>query len=79
MRRVRAVAVGRKHYLFGGSDRGGVSAAVLYSVIGSCRRLGLDPFRYLQVALGRIPGLPAGQLDDFLPDRWAAGGRGPTP
>jgi transposase len=75
-RALRAVAVGRKNYLFAGSDAGGRSAAVLYSAVGTCRRLGLDPYRYLQEAFGRIPGLPAGQLDEFLPDRWAAGWRG---
>jgi hypothetical protein len=78
-RALRAVAVGRKNYLFAGSDRGGRSAAVLYSVVGTCRRLGFDPFRYLQGAFSRIPGLPSRRLDEFLPDRWAAGGRGDTP
>jgi hypothetical protein len=78
-RALRAVALGRKSYLFAGSDRGGKSAAVLYSVIGSCRRLGLEAFRYLQEAFGRIAGLSSGRLDEFLPDRWAAGRRGRTP
>jgi transposase len=77
-RALRVVALGRKNYLFAGSDRGGKSAAILYSLIGSCRRLGPDPFRYLQEAFGRIPGLPSGRLDEFLPDRWAAEGRGNT-
>jgi transposase len=77
-RTLRAVALGRKNYLFAGSDGGGRSAAVLYSVIGSCRRLGLDPFEFLTEAFGRIPGLPAERLDEFLPDRWVAGGRGKT-
>lgn len=71
-RALRAVAVGRKNYLFAGSDGGGLSAAVLYSVAGTCRRLGLDPFAYLRDALRRIPALPMGRLDELLPDRWAA-------
>ena len=70
-RALRAVAVGRKNYLFAGSDAGGRSAAVLYSV-GTCRRLGLDTFAYLRDALIRLPSLPPGRLDDLLPDRWAA-------
>jgi transposase len=72
-RALRAVAVGRKNYLFAGSDAGGRSAAVLYSVTGTCQRLGLDPFGYLRDALARVPALPAGRLDDLLPDRWAWG------
>ena len=72
-RALRAVAVGRKNYLFAGSDAGGASAAVLYSVVGTCRRLGLDPFAYLRDALAGLPSLPAGRVDDFLPDRWAVG------
>jgi transposase len=72
-RALRAVAVGRKNYLFAGSDAGGRSAAVLYSVVGTCRRLGLDPFGYLRDALGRLPSLPVERLDELLPDRWAAG------
>jgi hypothetical protein len=77
-RALRAVAVGRKNYLSAGSDAGGRSAAVLYSVVGTCRRLGLDPFAYLRDTFGRIPSLQVGGLDEFLPDRWAAGRPGPT-
>jgi hypothetical protein len=72
-RALRAVALGRKNYLFAGSDGGGRSAAVLYSVIGSCRRLGLDPFAYLWDTQARLPGLPAGRTDELLPGR-----RGPA-
>jgi transposase len=69
-RALRGVAVGRKNYLFAGSDRGGATAAVLYSVVGSCRRLAIDPFVYLRDALTRLPTLEAEQLDELLPDRW---------
>jgi hypothetical protein len=71
-RALRAVAVGRKNYLFAGSDGGGRSAAVLYSVVGTSRRLGLDPFAYLRGAFARLPTLPAGRVNALLPDRWAA-------
>jgi|GEM_PF-3776714 len=64
-----AVAVGRKNYLFAWSEGGGQSAAVLYSVIGTCRRLGLDAFAYLRDALARPPSLSAGRADELLPDR----------
>jgi transposase len=75
-RALRTVAVGRKNYLFAGSDAGGRAAAVLYSVIGTCRRLGLDPFAYLRDAFARLPSLPASRVDHLLPDRWAADGAG---
>ena len=71
-RALRGIAVGRKNYLFAGSDAGGRSAAVLYSVVGTCWRLGLDPFAYLKGAFGLLPALPAECLDELLPDRWAA-------
>jgi hypothetical protein len=70
-RALRAVAVGRKNYLFAGSDSGGRSAAILYSVVGTCRRLGLDPLAYLRDVLRRLPLQPASRLDDLLPGRWA--------
>ena len=77
-RALRAVAVGRKNYLFAGSDGGGRSAATLYSVVGTCRRLGRDAFAYLRDVFGRLPSLPAGRLDELLPDRWATGRGGAT-
>jgi transposase len=75
-RALRAVAVGRKNYLFAGSDAGGRPAAVLYSVVGTCRRLGLDPFAYLREAFCRVRALSAGRLDEVLPDRRVAGRTG---
>ena len=70
-RALRPVAVGRKNYLFFGSDVGGETAAVLYSLVQTCRRLGVEPWRYLRDVLGRLPGLTADQLGELLPDRWA--------
>jgi hypothetical protein len=75
-RALRAVALGRKNYLFAGSDAGGQAAAVLYSAVGTCRRLGLDPFAYLRDAFARLPSLPADRVDDLFPNRWAAGRAG---
>jgi hypothetical protein len=49
---------------------GGRSAAVLYSVVGTCRRLGLDPFAYLRDAFTRLPSLSADRVAELLPDRW---------
>jgi transposase len=71
-RNVRAQALGRKNYLFVGSDRGGRTAATLYSLVGSCKRLRVDPFAYLKDILERLPTHPADRLGELLPDDWVA-------
>ena len=71
-RMLRAQALGRKNYMFLGSDRGGETAAVLYSMTGTCRHHDIDPFAYLKDILGRLPSLPADQLGALLPDVWFA-------
>jgi transposase len=74
-RSLRAVAVGRKNYLFVGSDVGGQTAAVLYSLVQTCKRLGIEPWRYLRNVLERLPTCPAERLGELLPDRWATAQR----
>ena len=59
-RALRAVAVGRKNYLFAGSDAGGERAAAIYSLIGSAKLNALDPEAYLQEVLTRIADHPTG-------------------
>ena len=73
-RTLRAVALGRSNWGVFGNAAGGRTAAVLYSVVGTCKHLGIDPFGYLREAM---PGLfalgdkPTGeQLLEWLPDRW---------
>ncbi len=73
-RTLRAIALGRNNWGVIGSEVGGQTAAVLYSIIGTCKHLGIDPFAYLREAL---PGLfalgdkpTAERLADWLPDRW---------
>jgi transposase len=73
-RTLRAIAVGRNNWGVFGSETGGRTAAVLYSAVGTCKHLGIDPFAYLREAL---PGLfalgenpTAEQLLEWLPDRW---------
>ncbi len=58
--------------------RKGRDAAVLYSVVGSCQRLNLDPFAYLRHVFARLPTLPADRLDELLPGRWATTQATPT-
>ncbi|MGC8553615.1 MAG: IS66 family transposase [Phycisphaerae bacterium] len=69
---LRRVALGRKNWLFVGSDNGGRTAAVLYSLISSCKRHKVEPWAYLRDVLTRIPQTPAEKLGDLLPDRWQA-------
>ena len=71
-RALRAVALGRKNYLFAGSDAGGHTAAVLYTMTQTCRLHSIDPFVYLQDVLARLPQFTSDDLSCFLPDRWAA-------
>jgi transposase len=71
-RALRSVVVGRKNWLFAGSERGGHTAATLYSLIASAKRAGLDPFAYLRDLLARIPTHPQRRIDELFPDRWKA-------
>ena len=66
-RALRAVALGRKNYLFCGSDEGGERAAAIYSLIGTAKLNGIDPEAYLRYVIGRIAEHPANQLDALLP------------
>jgi transposase len=76
-RALRAVAVGRKNWLFAGSDAGGRTAAVLYTLAQTCKQHHIDPFAYLQDALTRLPSLPVEQLPDLFPHVWANAQRDP--
>jgi transposase len=71
-RSLRAVALGRKNYLFAGSDRGGESAAALYSLIGTAKLNGIDPEAYLRNLLSRIAEHPINRITELLPWNVAA-------
>jgi transposase len=66
-RELRAVALGRKNYLFAGSDTGGERAAAFYSLIGTAKLCGLDPEAYLRYMLERIAEHPINRIDELLP------------
>jgi transposase len=66
-RSLRGVALGRKNYLFAGSDTGGERAAVIYSLIGSAKLTGLDPEAYLREVLTRIADYPINRIEELLP------------
>jgi transposase len=67
---MKTIATGRKNWLFTGSEAGGKTMAILFSVVSSCRRHGHDPFVYLRDVLTRLPELPKEQLAELLPNRW---------
>jgi hypothetical protein len=69
-RAFKPVAIGRKNWLFAGSDQGGETAAVLMSLCTTCKGLGIEPQAYLRDVLDRISTHPARRIDELLPDRW---------
>lgn len=66
-RALRAVALGRKNYLFAGSDAGGERAAAIYSLLGSAKLNGVDPEAYLSAVLRRIADHPINRITELLP------------
>jgi len=71
-RALRAVAIGRKNYLFMGADSGGQRAASLYSLIGTAKLNGLDPAFYLRTILATIAEHPINRIEELLPWNIAA-------
>ena len=66
-RALRGIAIGRKAWLFAGSDRGGERAAAIYTLIVTAKMHGLDPRAWLADGLRRIADHPASRLDELLP------------
>ena len=69
-RALRGIALGRKSWLFAGSDRGGARAAAMYSLIVTAKMNDIDPQAWLADVLARIAGHPASRLDELLPWNW---------
>ncbi len=70
-RAIRTVAVGRRNYLFAGSDEGAQRAAVIYTIIGSCTLAGVNPWEYLRDVLTNLAnGWPHKRIEELLPAAW---------
>lgn len=71
-RSLRGVALGRKAWLFAGSERGGQRAAFVYSLIGTAKLNGIDPQAWLADVIARISDLPLSRLPELLPWHWTS-------
>ena len=69
-RTLRMVVIGRKNYMFAGSEAGAWRAAIIYSLVASCKLNGIDPFRYFRDVLARVSTHPADKIDELLPGEW---------
>lgn len=74
-RSLRGVALGRKSWLFAGSERGGQRAAFMYSLIGTAKLNNIDPQAWLADAIARISDIPVSRLPELLPWNWKPKGK----
>ena len=74
---IRPTAIGKKNWLFIGEADAGQRSAIIYTVIESCRRRGLDPYAYLRDVLTRLPNMTNHQIPEVIPAAWAKTQRTP--
>ena len=68
---IRPTAVGKKNWLFIGAEGAGKRSAILYTIVEECRRLGIDPYRYITDVLTRLPTMTNQQYAEVTPEAWA--------
>jgi len=68
---IRPTAIGKKNWLFIGEADAGQRSAIIYTIIESCRRRGLDPYAYLREVLTRLPNMTNRQIPEIIPAVWA--------
>jgi hypothetical protein len=68
---IRPSALGKKNWLFVGHPVAGERSAVIYTLLGSCRRHGINPFDYLKDLFTRLPAVKITQIREFTPAAWA--------
>jgi transposase len=71
-RTIRPLAIGRKNWLFVGSEEGGESASIIYSLVQTCRAFKINPRVYLEDVMRRLMGHTQSKIEELLPDRWLA-------
>ena len=69
---IRPIAIGKKNWLFFGSPNSGQDSAILYSLIETCRKLGLNPANYLRDLLDALPNMEQSEIANWTPSRWNA-------
>jgi transposase len=69
-RTLRMVAIGRKNWMFAGSEAGAERAAIIYSLTASCKLNDIDPFAYFRDVLEKVTTWPASKIDELLPSNW---------
>jgi len=68
---IRPSAIGKKNWLFIGHPDAGERSAVIYTLLGSCRRHGINPFDYLKDLFARLPAAKITEIKEFTPVAWA--------
>ena len=69
-RKMKTIVMGRKNHLFVGNEAGGKAAAIIYSLIETCRQNDVDPFLYLKDVLERVSSHPNSRIEELLPAEW---------
>jgi transposase len=69
-RQIKQMVIGRKNWMFAGSENGAENAAILFSIVVSCKLAGVDPFGYLRDVLTRIHSHPANRIHELAPRQW---------
>jgi hypothetical protein len=67
---IRPTAIGKKNWLFIGEADAGQRSAIIYTVIETCRRQGLNPYQYLRDVLSRLPAMTNHQIPEVIPANW---------
>ena len=76
---IRPTAIGKKNWLFIGDAGAGERSAIIYTIIESCRRRGIDPYTYLRDVLTRLPLMTNWQIPEVTPEAWAKARRTTAP